>query len=115
MPVILVTGGNRGIGYAIVQVLGSRVPNTTVLMGCRSLETAGEAITKLREMGVPAKFEPIQINITDNASIKAAVHTVTETYGKLDGERLLPQVIQVPIKLIATYSSYQQRRCCAYA
>jgi NAD(P)-dependent dehydrogenase (short-subunit alcohol dehydrogenase family) len=86
MPVILVTGGNRGIGYAIVQVLGSRVPDTTVLVGCRSIETAQEPVAKLRELGVPAKFEPIEITITDNASIRAAVHTVKEKYGKLDGE-----------------------------
>ncbi|XXG94333.1 hypothetical protein Hte_000587 [Hypoxylon texense] len=84
MTVILVTGGNRGIGNAIVQAVGTRVRDVTVLVGCRSLERAEEPIRKLQELGVPAKLEPLEITITDDASITAAVQTVEARYGKLD-------------------------------
>ncbi|KAI1394017.1 uncharacterized protein F4822DRAFT_424474 [Hypoxylon trugodes] len=84
MPVILVTGGNRGIGYAIVQALGTRIRDATILVGCRSVENAREPIMKLKELGIPEIFEPVEIDITDDASIKAAVQTVEEGYGKLD-------------------------------
>ncbi|KAI1409186.1 hypothetical protein F5Y13DRAFT_193662 [Hypoxylon sp. FL1857] len=84
MTAILVTGGNRGIGHAIVQAAGTRVHDATVLVGCRSMENAQEPIQKLKELGVPAKLEPLEITITDDESIKAAVRTVEERYGKLD-------------------------------
>lgn len=81
MTIILVTGGNRGIGNAIVQAVGTRVRDVTILVGCRSLERAEE----LKGLGVPAKLEPLEITITDDASIRAAVQIVETKYGKLDG------------------------------
>ncbi|KAI4866222.1 hypothetical protein F4820DRAFT_417476 [Hypoxylon rubiginosum] len=80
MTIILVTGGNRGIGNAIVQAVGTRVRDVTILVGCRSLERAEE----LKGLGVPAKLEPLEITITDDASIRAAVQIVETKYGKLD-------------------------------
>ncbi|KAI2618767.1 hypothetical protein GGR54DRAFT_604471 [Hypoxylon sp. NC1633] len=84
MSIILVTGGNRGIGNAIVQAVGTRVRDATVLVGCRSLINAEESIRTLKELGVPAKLEPLEITITEDTSINAAVKTVEERYGKLD-------------------------------
>ncbi|KAI0891745.1 hypothetical protein F4806DRAFT_500731 [Annulohypoxylon nitens] len=84
MTVILVTGGNRGIGNAIVHAAGSRVCDATVLVGCRSLENADESIKNLKELGVLAKLEPLRITVTDDTSVITAVRTVQERYGKLD-------------------------------
>ncbi|KAI2467152.1 hypothetical protein F4781DRAFT_324452 [Annulohypoxylon bovei var. microspora] len=84
MTVILVTGGNRGIGNAIVQAVGTRVHDAVVLVGCRSIENAEESIKNLGELGVPAKLEPLQITVTNDASINSAVRKVEERYGKLD-------------------------------
>jgi NAD(P)-dependent dehydrogenase (short-subunit alcohol dehydrogenase family) len=86
MTVILVTGGNWGIGYAIVQALGTRIPDATVLAGCRSLENATEPIEKLEALGLSAKFEALEITITDDDSIRAAAKSVEERFGKLDGK-----------------------------
>lgn len=93
MTVILVTGGNRGIGNAIVQAVGTRVRDVTILVGCRSAERAEEPIRKLKELGVPAKLEPLEITITDDASIKAAVQIVEDRYGRLDGQWSTPSCI----------------------
>ncbi|KAI0380132.1 hypothetical protein F5Y04DRAFT_282262 [Hypomontagnella monticulosa] len=84
MTIILVTGGNRGIGNAIVQATGTRIHGATILVGTRSIENAVEPIKQLKELGVSATLEPLEINITDDASIKAAVKTVEARYGKLD-------------------------------
>ncbi|KAI0175828.1 hypothetical protein GGR52DRAFT_538310 [Hypoxylon sp. FL1284] len=84
MTVVLVTGGNRGIGNAIVQAIGTRVRDVTVLVGCRSLDRVEEPIRMPKELGIVAKLEPIEITITEDASIKAAVRVVEDKYGKLD-------------------------------
>ena len=86
MTTILVTGGNRGIGYAIVQVLGQRIPDATILVGCRDVASAAEPIQNLRELGIAAKFDALQIDITKDESISNAAKAVEEKYGKLDGE-----------------------------
>lgn len=85
MPVILVTGSNRGIGNAVVQAVGTRVRDAIIVVGCRSIENAEEAIKRLKESGIPAKFESLEITITDDTSIRAAVQVVEARYGRLDG------------------------------
>ncbi|KAH8681121.1 hypothetical protein BX600DRAFT_12639 [Xylariales sp. PMI_506] len=84
MVTILVTGANRGIGLAIAQATGSQVSDATVLIGCRSTQSGHEAIEKLQAIGISAKFELLQVTITDDVSIKKAVETVQERHGKLD-------------------------------
>ncbi|KAJ6789160.1 hypothetical protein PWT90_03284 [Aphanocladium album] len=84
MAVTLVTGGNRGIGYAIVKVLGTRQPSDTVIIGCRDVGAGQNATEQLRKDGVAASLDVIQIDIEDDDSIQQAVATVERKYGKLD-------------------------------
>lgn len=86
MSVILVTGGNRGIGYGTVEVLAKQIPDATILVGCRSAAKAAEPIAKLKQKGVKATIEPLEITITDDSSIRSAVDQVTKKYGRLDGK-----------------------------
>lgn len=85
MTIILVTGANRGIGFAIVQAAADRVLDATFILGCRSLEAGHEAAEKLRVLNSKARFDVVQIDIENDESILAAVKYVTEKYGKLDG------------------------------
>ena len=66
---ILVTGGTRGIGRAVVEALARR-EGVVVYLGCRDL-AAGEAVAA----GAP-NVEPVVLDVTDAASIKTAVETV---------------------------------------
>ena len=85
MSVILVTGGNRGIGFGIVQAISARIPSATILVGCRSLEAGQESVHKARTIGVTAVLDLLLLDIDDDTSIGAAADHVDKKYGRLDG------------------------------
>ena len=87
--IVLITGGNRGIGFGVVQAITRRIPNATVLIGCRTLEAGEEAIEKLRELGVTTALDPIKIDIENDGSIAAAADVVRVKYQRLDGMTFL--------------------------
>jgi NAD(P)-dependent dehydrogenase (short-subunit alcohol dehydrogenase family) len=78
--VALVTGANKGIGYEIARQLGAG--GVTVLVGARDVERGRAAVQRLAAEGVDAV--PIQLDVTDDASIAAAVKGIEEEYGRLD-------------------------------
>ncbi|KAJ3475622.1 hypothetical protein NLG97_g9393 [Lecanicillium saksenae] len=84
MATILVTGGNRGIGYAIVKVLGTRLPSATVIIGCRDVPAGQKAIEELRDEGLVTALDVVKIDIEDDDSIREAVVAVGQKYGKVD-------------------------------
>ena len=71
----LVTGGNRGIGLEVCRQLAER--GHTVLLTARSAAAAAAAARA-------TAAEPLQLDVTDPASIAAAARQVAERYGKLD-------------------------------
>jgi NAD(P)-dependent dehydrogenase (short-subunit alcohol dehydrogenase family) len=76
--VSLVTGGNRGIGLQVCRQLAER--GHSVLLTARSADAAAVAA---RAAGV-ARTEPLQLDVTDPASIAAAARQVAERYSRLD-------------------------------
>lgn len=79
--VILVTGGNAGIGYEVVKKLALENPNFQVLMGCRDTRSGEEAAAS---MGAPRNVNPIQLDITDDQSIEHCALALEQHFGKLD-------------------------------
>ncbi|KAF4341533.1 hypothetical protein FBEOM_4578 [Fusarium beomiforme] len=84
MVTILVTGANRGIGYAIVQAIATRLASSTIILGCRKRDAAQEAIESLRNNGVTAQLDHIELDIESDISIEAAVTSLERRHGKLD-------------------------------
>lgn len=84
--IVLVTGGNTGIGYETVKALYASSQAHTVLMGSRSLDKANNAISTLTNEISKSKSEiiPLQIDIEDDASIEMAFKEVESKYGRLD-------------------------------
>jgi NAD(P)-dependent dehydrogenase (short-subunit alcohol dehydrogenase family) len=76
-PVALVTGANQGIGLQIAKDLVAN--GFTVLVGSRNLER-GEAAAK--EVGPDALA--LQLDVTDQASIAAAMERIRKELGRLD-------------------------------
>jgi NAD(P)-dependent dehydrogenase (short-subunit alcohol dehydrogenase family) len=75
MTVTLVTGANKGLGYETARQLIAR--GHTVYIGARDLER-GEAAAA--ELG--AQF--VQLNVTDDASVDAALSLIASNDGHLD-------------------------------
>ncbi|KAF7315682.1 Short-chain dehydrogenase/reductase family protein [Mycena indigotica] len=73
---ILVTGANQGLGFHTVQQL-AQTENTLVFMGSRKLSNAKQAITKfVSEIHPSSLVVPVQLDITDEESIRSATGTV---------------------------------------
>lgn len=84
--IILVTGANRGIGFAIVQSTALRAPNSIYILGCRSQRAGEDAIVELKKLGITASLDVVVIDVTDDASIIEAKNAIEKKYGKLDSE-----------------------------
>lgn len=89
MTTILVTGANRGIGYAIVQAIATCLPSSILILGCRNKNAAQEAIDSLRGSGIKVQLDYVELDIENDASIEAAMVSLDQAYGKLDGMSLL--------------------------
>lgn len=76
----LVTGANKGIGFAIAQGLGRR--GLRVVVGARSEVAGAEAVDRLAAQGVDASA--VQLDVTDDASVAAAAAELGERFGTLD-------------------------------
>jgi NAD(P)-dependent dehydrogenase (short-subunit alcohol dehydrogenase family) len=84
--IVLITGGNTGIGYESVKALYASPQPHTILMGSRSLEKANGSVSKLKSEVSESKSEvvPIQIDIEDDASIETAFKEIKSKYGRID-------------------------------
>ncbi|MGH8127636.1 MAG: SDR family NAD(P)-dependent oxidoreductase [Gammaproteobacteria bacterium] len=73
----LITGANQGVGYQVAKELVAN--GLTVLVGARNFEK-GEAAAE--EIGADAI--PLQLDVTDRASIAAAAERIREEFDRLD-------------------------------
>ena len=78
--VALVTGANKGIGREIASRLGAA--GVTVYLASRDEERGREAAGELAAQGADARF--LQLDVTDQAQIDAAVKRIDEDFGRLD-------------------------------
>ncbi|MFE9577270.1 SDR family oxidoreductase [Nocardia sp. NPDC006044] len=76
----LVTGANKGIGFAIAQGLGAL--GFTVAVGARDAVRRAEAVEKLCAAGVDAFG--VALDVTSDESAAAAAAAIEETTGRLD-------------------------------
>ncbi|KAI0473197.1 NAD(P)-binding protein [Xylariaceae sp. FL0804] len=82
--VIFVTGANQGLGFSIIQVAALRDPESTYILASRRRAAGEEAVEKLRELGVTARIEVVELDVTKDEQIAAAVDVVKSKFGKLD-------------------------------
>jgi NAD(P)-dependent dehydrogenase (short-subunit alcohol dehydrogenase family) len=76
----LITGANKGIGLAAATQLGRS--GVKVLVGARDAGRGEEAVEQLREQRIDA--EPVEIDVTDPAGVRAAAARVEKDHGHLD-------------------------------
>jgi NAD(P)-dependent dehydrogenase (short-subunit alcohol dehydrogenase family) len=75
--IALITGANQGVGFQLARELAA--DGVTVLLGSRNF-ARGEAAA--REIG--SGVVPIQLDVTDPASIAAAAERIRNEFGRLD-------------------------------
>jgi NAD(P)-dependent dehydrogenase (short-subunit alcohol dehydrogenase family) len=76
----LVTGGNRGIGYAIGRSLALR--GIEVILGARDPNKGAAACSRLQGEGLDVNFE--LLDVTDEDSVQTAVKHIQAQFGRLD-------------------------------
>jgi carbonyl reductase 1 len=78
--VILVTGGNRGIGFEVVKkfVEESGQSNNVILLGCRDLKRGEDALVRL---GSPSNVHLLELDTSSSKSITQATEQIKEKYG----------------------------------
>jgi 3-oxoacyl-[acyl-carrier protein] reductase len=78
---VLVTGGSRGIGRAVVELVADEGAAVTFFYR-DNVEAAGNVVAKLREAGHDVHAE--QVDVTDAAACIAAVERLAERAGRID-------------------------------
>ncbi|HEX6423275.1 MAG TPA: SDR family oxidoreductase [Acidimicrobiales bacterium] len=80
MTTVLITGANRGLGFETARQLAGR--GWTVLLGARDPERGRTAAEKLAADGADARHVPL--DVTDDASVEAAVDRVGTMADRVD-------------------------------
>ncbi|EAL87811.1 hypothetical protein CNMCM8812_004375 [Aspergillus fumigatus] len=81
--IVLVTGANQGLGFAVIEVAGVRYPSNTYILCARDIEKGQQAVHQLRDRGVAA-IDLVELDVTNDDHIAAAVRHVEAQYGRLD-------------------------------
>lgn len=77
---VVVTGGNRGIGFGIAKAFAEGGANVAIL--CRNVESGKAAAEKLSGLG--GNIYAFKVDISDLDSIKSAKQQVSEVFETLD-------------------------------
>jgi NAD(P)-dependent dehydrogenase (short-subunit alcohol dehydrogenase family) len=75
--VVVVTGGNRGIGLEVVRQCAAR--GDTAVLGSRDLDAGRSAAA-----GLAGQVVPVALDVTDTDGLAAAALTVEEALGRVD-------------------------------
>lgn len=105
--ILLITGGNTGLGFEIVRALCQSDQAYRILLGCRTLDKGQQAIEKARQEFPQShsSLAPIQVDIESDESIAKAFDEVQKTHGKVDVLLNNAGTQRVKDTLSSTYSS----------
>lgn len=78
--VALITGGNRGLGFATARLLGRA--GASVVIAARDEQQSREAVVALRSEGIWASA--LQFDVDDPAAVAGAVDRLGREHGRLD-------------------------------
>lgn len=78
--VVLVTGASSGIGAATARQLAA--DGHRVVVGARRADRLAQLVSEIEEAGGSAST--VDLDVVERDSMKAAVHTAVERYGRLD-------------------------------
>jgi NAD(P)-dependent dehydrogenase (short-subunit alcohol dehydrogenase family) len=80
IKIAVITGANRGLGFATARRLGQS--GVRVIVGARNLANGDEAVARLRREGLDC--EPLRIDVDSPASVRGAAKLVEREHGRID-------------------------------
>ncbi len=80
--IIIVTGANVGLGFESTKIFAQY--NATVIMACRSIDKAKEAIIQIEDEFPNADLWPMRLDLSSLKSIKSFADAFKKKYKKLD-------------------------------
>ena len=80
MRSVLITGANKSIGFELAKMMLQN--DYFVFLGSRNKERGEDAVAILKESGLD-QVQLVQLDVTNQDSINAAVATVKQRFGKL--------------------------------
>lgn len=80
--VVIVTGANSGIGFETAAAFAAR--GASVVLACRSLSKAADAIERIRARSAGSKLRFIELDLASLASIERFAAAFRTEYGRLD-------------------------------
>lgn len=80
--VAVVTGGSRGIGFAVVKAFLKE--GASVILCASKKETADKAVSDIKAECPDAKVEGIFPNLANFAEVKETMNGIAEKYGRID-------------------------------
>ncbi len=80
--VVIVTGGNSGIGYAAAEALAKK--GATVVIACRSEKRGANAVASLVADHPRARVEMLMLDLADLSSVREFSDRFAERYDRLD-------------------------------
>lgn len=80
--IAIVTGGTRGIGYAIVKIFLEN--GATVVLCGSSDQTASKAVEKLKDQNQSYRVEGLGLDLSSPEEINEAFKNINDKYGHLD-------------------------------
>ncbi|KAF2105791.1 short chain dehydrogenase/reductase [Lophiotrema nucula] len=82
--IVLITGANSGLGFAISKVLATTSSDFHIIIASRTLDKANEALASIEALQPKGTLSAIYLDVTDKSSIQAAAAQVEQTFGHLD-------------------------------
>ncbi|KUJ09722.1 NAD(P)-binding protein [Mollisia scopiformis] len=82
--IVLITGGNGGVGYLTAEALAASSPNYHVIITSRNLEKGEKALEDLQKSQPKESFSLVKLDVTDHQTITDAASQVSKEFGHID-------------------------------
>lgn len=82
--IVFITGANQGLGFEVVKKLAAEQENFCIILGVRDLSKGKQAIKEVSKVANSTTLDTVQIDVTKDESISAAVEEVKAKYGRID-------------------------------
>lgn len=83
--IVLVTGGNTGLGLEIVRALAKSSNTYEIIIGCRTVSSGEKAVKTVQsEVDTPSTFSVIQVDLESDDSLENAINEIAQKHNKLD-------------------------------